>query len=179
MELNDPMTDELFLFDRVWFPKVFKYSREAGLDWLRMCAAAEVLSDGDPRKRVIDWEYIKEYIGLDSPVFSSMYDELGLPSAEIIDRGTRWGLFQLVGQRTIDYGHTGRLVNLIDITKNVQTACNIMTQLVRQAEKIGNLDPSVNLQRIAEESLNWPVDLIDLKVAEFKIQMGNLLTFGD
>jgi hypothetical protein len=120
-------SDELFLFDRIWFPKVFKIARESGLDWLRMCAAAEVLSDGEPRARNIDWLFIEENLGLDNPVFTSFYDEYEKPSAEIIDRGTRWGLFQIHGEQAIRFGHSGKLVNLIDITKNIQVACHLMT----------------------------------------------------
>ena len=178
-ESNDPMQDELFLFDRIWFPKVFKYAREAGLDWLRMCAAAEILSDGDPRKRVIDWNFINEFIPSESPVFSTMYDVDGQPSADLIDRGTRWGLFQIVGQQAIDFGHSGRLVNLIDITKNVQVICNIMTNIINMAEEKSMGISEESYQRIAEKQLNWPVELIDSKVSELKVQMGNLLTFGD
>ena len=175
MEIND----ELFLFDRVWFPKVFRIARESGLDWIRMCAAAEVLSNGDPRARNIDWAFINEYIGADSPVFSAMYDQDAQPSADIIDRGTRWGLFQIIGQRAFDFGHTGRLVNLIDITKNTQVACSIMVELINRLESNLQNPAEESLQRIAEKSLGWPVDEIDLKVSELKTQMENLLTFGD
>jgi hypothetical protein len=175
----EPMNDELFLFDRLWFPKVFKIARESGLDWLRMSAAAEVLSDGDPRKRVIDWDFINEFIPSDSPVFSAFYDENGQPSADLIDRGTRWGLFQIIGQQAIDFGHTGRLVNLIEYTKNIQVVCYMMVELINKAEQESKGMAEASLQRIAEKQLNWPVDQIDKKVAELKIQMGNLLTFGD
>ena len=173
MEIND----ELFLFDRVWFPKVFRIARESGLDWIRMCAAAEVLSDGDPRARNIDWNFINESIGSDSPVFGAMYDQEGQPSADIIDRGTQWGLFQIVGQRAIDFGHTGRLVNLIDITKNTQVACSIMVELINRFGETA--DPSEHPQRVAEKSLGWPIDKIDQKVSELKAQMEGLMVFGD
>lgn len=176
MEIND----ELFLFDRVWFPKVFKIARESGLDWLRMCAAAEVLSNGDPRTRIVDWDFISTYMGPDSPVFSPMYDQEERPSADIIDRGTRWGLFQIVGQRAFDLGHSGRLVNLIDITKNTQVACSIMVELInRMGDTADCGENGESLQKLAEVSLGWPVDLIDQKVSELKAQMEGLMTFGD
>ena len=176
MEIND----ELFLFDRIWFPKVFKIARESGLDWIRMCAAAEVLSNGDPRARNIDWDFINEFIGSDSPVFSAMYDNEGQPSADLIDRGTQWGLFQIVGQRAIDFGHTGRLVNLIDITKNTQVACSIMVELINRIGISADCgENGESLQKLAEKSLGWPIDKIDQKVSELKAQMEGLMVFGD
>ena len=170
------INDELFLFDRIWFPRVFRIARESGLDWIRLCAAAEVLSQGDPRARNIDWEYIESHMPADSPVFSALYGPDGNPSADIIDRGTRWGLFQITGQIAIDFGHTGRLVNMIDITKNTQVTCAIMVQLIN---RFGPDDETQNPQKIAEKSLGWPVDLIDVKVSELKEQMGHLMTFGE
>jgi len=178
-ESNDPMNDELFLFDRTWFPKVFKCARESGLDWLRMSAAVEVLSDGDPRKRVVDWNFINEFISSESPVFSAMYDEDGQASADIIDRGTRWGLFQIIGQQAIDFGHVGRLVNLTIPENNIKVICHMMANLINMAEEKSMGISEESYQRIAERQLGWPVDSIDAKVSELKIQMGNLLTFGD
>jgi hypothetical protein len=43
----------------------------------------------------------------------------------------------------------------------------------------GSISPEESLQRAAEKSLGWPVEEIDLKVAELKIQMTNLMAFGD
>jgi len=186
MEINS----ELFLFDRIWFSKVFKIARESGLDWLRMCAAAEVLSSGDTRARNIDWLFIRNNLGLDSPIFATFYDVMENPTAEIIDRGTRWGLFQIYGEQAIQYGHTGKLVNLIDITKNVQVACRLLTQQIQASEMLakiwgdqGEKERAENLikslPQAAEEALGWPTKQIDEKVDELKKQMESLLTFGD
>lgn len=173
MEIQD---EELFLFDRIWFPKVFLMAREAGLDWLRMCAAAEVLSNGDPRVRVTDWEFIHTRMGLDNPVYVLFYDEEENPSIELVDRGTRWGLFQIHGEMAVQHGYTGRLVNLIDITKNIQVACHIISQQIKTCER---LEVPVQLPQAAEAAMGWPVDKIDQKVAELKEQLHGLLTFGE
>jgi hypothetical protein len=178
------MNDELFLFDRLWFPKVFKIAREAGLDWIRMCAIIEVLSNGDPRTRNLDWGFINEFMGSESPVFGPMYYDNGEPSIDIIDKGTRWGLFQIIGQVAVDNGHTGQLVNLTVPENNIKVACYLLVKHINDIEaklrkefKPGEEPESI--QKMAEKELGWPVDLIDEKVRELKAQMTNLLTFGD
>lgn len=179
MELND----DLFLHEKVWYSKVCKAAREVGLDWLRLCAAAEVLSDGNPRARNLDWDFIEEYIGPNNPVFSTMYDEQSRPSMDIIDRGTRWGLFQITGQVAIDNGHTGQLVNLTTPENNIKVICHLLIKNIKKVEieleENPLLETTESIQHMAEERLGWPVELIDEKVNELKMQISNLLTFGD
>src|SRR6185503_3386919 len=100
--------EDLFLLDKIWMSKIFSTARETGLDWLRMCAAANVLSNGDPRARVIDWEFIEEKLGPDNPVFASWWFN-DKPAIQIIDRGTKWGLFQIHGDMALKFGYTGKL----------------------------------------------------------------------
>lgn len=183
--MND-ISDEFFLFDRVWFPRVFRIARESGLDWLRMCAAAEVLSNGDPRARFVDWDFIAEHLATDNPVFSAFYDEYERPTAELIDRGTRWGLFQILGQDAVTNGRDrGRLVNLIDVVKNTQIICHMLVQKIdevqTEAKRLrANLQVieaeqlMSQLPQVAEKMLGWPTDLIDEKVQDLSSQIENL-----
>lgn len=181
--------NDIFLFDRPWFPKVFKIAREANLDWLRMCAAAEILSDGDPRARNIDWDFIDNKLNQENPKYIMFYVD-GRPNSELIDKGTHWGLFQILGEIAIAHGRSpGRLVNLIDIVKNTQVACylikytmNQISKEIQDYESNNKFDKADQLKKRfiqeTESRLGWPTELIDTKVGQISSEIIRLLEVG-
>ena len=122
------------LFEYPWLPRVFEMSKETGLDWLRMSAIALLLSEGDPRKRVIDYVFMQGSLGPESPLFAAQYDTEQRADIDLIDRSTRWGLFQLHGQVAVESGFSGRLINLIDIGANTRIACALLVEALKTRE---------------------------------------------
>lgn len=120
------------LLEQPWLPKVVELSKAAGLDWLLMACLALELSAGDPRCRNIDREFVSDQLGPDSPLFSKHWED-GIPSVKLVDLGTRWGLFQILGRVAEEKGYfTGRLVNFTDIGANTRAACEMFSNVIQE-----------------------------------------------
>lgn len=123
------------LLEEQWLPQLVRMCHSAGLDWLRMVAIAYLVSDGNPFKRIIDWHFIKEHLGPDNPIALPYYDSEGMPEIELLERGTRWGLFQIHGQVALDHGYKGHLVGLSSVGASIKMAVTIMGNGIEQVEK--------------------------------------------
>jgi hypothetical protein len=154
------------LFERPWFPTVFRLCKENGIDWLRICAIAIIASGGDPRYRIIDWDFLHDRLGQDNPVYNQDYTDDN-PDAELVDRATKWGLFQIYGQIAKEQGYEGRLVNLIDVTKNAQIFSSLMARAITTAESAGSDDPVHD----AELALGYEPADVDTQVIELKTEL--------
>lgn len=158
------------LLEYPWLPKVFEMSKEHGLDWLRMASMALILSGGDPRRREIDWDFLDAKLGPDNPKHTLDYGAGETPSIDIIDRATRWGLFQIHGQAAIDLGaFTGRLINFIDIGANTRAACTIMASLLKDGMTVEE----------AERYFGVDSSLVDEQVDGLKQSISMLLRVGE
>lgn len=115
------------LLEYPWLNKVVSASKEHGLDWLLMSCIALELSGGDARCRTEDNVFLLNELGPDNPNFAGHWETVNesmMPDTYLIDRATRWGLFQILGQIAVDSGvFTGRLINFVDIGANVRAAC--------------------------------------------------------
>jgi hypothetical protein len=144
--LKQVIEEPKLLLEYPWIYKLFEQSKEFSLDWLRMAAMSIELSNGDPRHRSIDWDYLRDKLGPENPLYAQYYNDLD-PSIEVIDRATRWGLFAIYGELAFYYGFNGKLINLTDIGLNVRLACRMMHDLVdkfndvKQAEAYFGADP--------------------------------------
>lgn len=123
------------LLERPWLPALVTACREAGLDWLRMAAAAEILSRGDASRRVVDWAYIRERLGQDNPRALPIYHADGSPSLDLIDRGTRWGLYQVHGDRAVEAGFKGRLVGLASMGSSIKLGVSLVVEAIDAVER--------------------------------------------
>lgn len=163
------------LFERPWFPTVFRICKENGLDWLRVCACALLRSEGDPRARTVDWEFINDKLAIDNPIYAGDYED-GQPNIDLVDLGTRWGLFGIHGKSARDLGFTGKLVNLLDVTKNAQIFSSMYARAIAAADTGGASDPP----RVAEEVLGILPVAVDDRVGELKRALSPMLEdFGE
>jgi len=120
------------LLEYPWISKIVTLSKDVGLDWLMMTCLALELSGGDPRCRTLDKEFLFDTLGPDSPLFAGYWDQ-GMPSINVIDLGTRWGLFQILGRVAVETGaFTGRLINFTDIGANVKAAVTIARNTIQK-----------------------------------------------
>jgi len=111
------------LLEYPWIPKVVSLSKDHGLDWLLMACMALELSEGDPRCRTLDREFLVSELGAVNPHYTQHWKG-GLPDTKITDLATRWGLFQILGRIAVDNQvFTGRIINFTDIGANVRAAC--------------------------------------------------------
>lgn len=124
-----------FVFEEQWFTPLFKACKDAGLEWPRMAAIILLKSNGDPNLRVIDWEYIYNNLNADNPLYAGFWscDDMNVPNIEIIDRGTKWGLFQIRGERAIRAGYKGQILGLASIGANIKLATSM---LVNEIDRI-------------------------------------------
>lgn len=127
------------LLEYPWLPKMLEFSREYELDWIHMSAMAILLSEGDPRKRVLDIDFMLEQFGPDSPI-SAMHWSDGMPNIYIVDLCTKWGLFQILGAVAIDRGYSGRLINFIDHASNIKMACQISLDIIRSGKTMEDVE---------------------------------------
>lgn len=139
-----------FIFEQQWFSPLFKACREAGLDWRRMAAIALIQSNGDPSLRTIDWEYIFTYLNRDNPIYSQLWlDEEDYPTVEIIDRGTKWGLFQIHGERAIKAGYKGQILGLASVGANIKLAVSLMINKIKEIQdKAADLEKTNDRNKI-------------------------------
>lgn len=185
-------TEIKLVFEYHWFPKLVSICRSMGLNCIRMAAHAIALSEGDARKREIDWDYLEEYMGADNPLFAIYYEDNGQPSRHVIDLATRWGLFQVHGRLAQSWGWSGRAINLIDATKNIQVACKMVADGIHVLEtRIKTLeqkgDPEslreaariqANYQEIAESCLGSDMARVREEIANIARQVAALQDLG-
>ena len=122
------------LFEQRWFTPLVKACKQEGLDWIRMSAIVYQLSGGDPQMRTLDWDYIESNLGADNPLYSEHYDELNRPSEAIIDRGTRWGLFQVHGDIAQRNGYKGQFAGLTSIDASIKAGVCLMKFALEEIE---------------------------------------------
>lgn len=120
------------LFEENWFTPLFRACKEHGLDWTRMCAIAYLLSGGDASARRIDWNYITDKMNPENPLAVAMYDDDGNPSEELIDLGSRWGLFQVLGRVARDTGYKGQLPGLASVGAGIKAGVELMVGAIRE-----------------------------------------------
>lgn len=118
-----------------WFVALRDACRPSGdndypLDWRRMAAIIYLLSDGNVSKRVIDWEYLYENLGPDNPVILPYYDDEERPTIEVLDRATRWGLFQIRGDRARQLGYQGGFLGLASIGANIKFGTKLFHEVL-------------------------------------------------
>jgi hypothetical protein len=159
------------LFEEQWFGQLFRTCKEYGLDWLRMSAAAYVLSGGDVAKREVDWEYLEDRLSPDNPIRLPSYDDAGRPQLDLIDLATRWGLFQVHGDKAVSQGYKGQPAGL------ASTGAGIKAGVVAVAKRLERrAEGSVETVREAERAaLLVDPESIDEKVEELRAQIGALL----
>lgn len=129
---------------------------DAPLDWRRLAAIIYLLSDGDIGKRVVDWEYLSNRLGPDNPTVLPFYDDEEQPTIEIIDRATRWGLFQILGDTARRMGYQGQYLGLASVGANLKFGLRIyrdtLDDYFRTISKLENQGEFLQAQQL-EESL--------------------------
>lgn len=182
---------ENHLFEEQWFPKLFSMCKENRLEWLRMAALIYLLSGGEVGYRIIDWNFICEYLGPDNPNYLRFYDDNEDPTAEIIDRGTKWGLYQIHGETARNLGYKGQYLGLASIGANIKYGIEIMQksidkieERIKKLEDKGEYFEAAELQKqmpfIAEQDA-FGIDKTQMEfmVAELKEECQRLLEMSD
>lgn len=139
------------LFEERWFTPLFRACKEAGLDWLRMSAIARILSGGNPQMRTIDWDFIGAKLGPDNPLLAGAYDESERPSEEIIDRGTRWGLFQVHGEIAQQNGYKGQFAGLTSIDAGIKAGVALMKRALDELQAYADTQEEKASEAINEQ----------------------------
>lgn len=147
------MEMDKLLLEYPWLPKVVSHSKEYGLDWLLMASIALSVSNGDPRFRTIDNDFLFDELNTDNPHVAMHWDKvqrivheetednpaeiatIDLPQINVIDLATRWGLFQILGRVARDnQAFSGRMINFTDIGANVRAACILASRAFAKNE---------------------------------------------
>jgi hypothetical protein len=185
--LHENNVNKLFM-EFQWIPALFKACKEEGLDWLRMAAIVIIKSGGDSSLRIIDWIYLYDTLGPDNPNFLPMYDEDERPTIELIDRATKWGLFQIHGQHAYDMGYKGQAMGLSSVGSSIKLGIIVISKAIEDVEKViqnlestGKLEEAANLQnqlpQIAEQTaFDVKPEDINSTVELFKEQLQGLIS---
>lgn len=147
------MFEQKDLFEEQWFPQLFRKCKEIGLEWYRVAAIIYIKSGGDVQKRTIDWDYLNDRLSPDNPAFSALYDEDGNPNTTLIDRATRWGLFQILGDVAVKYGYSDKrnFLGLASVGSSLLYGLSILTdQIEKYSDQIDFAEQNGDLQRAAD-----------------------------
>lgn len=178
------------IFNEKWFVALRDACRpskdnDCALDWRRMAAIIYLLSNGDISKRTIDWDFLNENLGPDNPTLLPFYDNEEMPTIEVIDRATRWGLFQIRGDTARQMGYEGGFLGLASTGANIKFGIKIfqesldsyfryITKLekegkIKEAQEIEEQLPGIAEKRafgVDPEDVDRLVDFLDHKIKQ-------------